>query len=203
MPECGVNAEQMIHEAKSGSEATLGKLLEVYRNYLRILARIEIGRRLQGKLDASDLVQETFLEAHRNFCRFRGKDEPQFVQWLRSILAAKVANLVRHYFGTKARDVRLEQDLAAGLDQSSHMGHELALSLTTPSQHAVRREQAVVLADALELLPSDYREVIILRHLEGLTFPEVAERMQRTRDSVEKLWLRALARLRQVFGERS
>jgi RNA polymerase sigma-70 factor, ECF subfamily len=203
MPECGVNAEQMIHEAKSGSEATLGKLLEVYRNYLRILARIEIGRRLQGKLDASDLVQETFLEAHRNFCRFRGKDEPQFVQWLRSILAAKVANLVRHYFGTKARDVRLEQDLAAGLDQSSHMGHELALSLTTPSQHAVRREQAVVLADALALLPSDYREVIILRHLEGLTFPEVAERMQRTRDSVEKLWLRALARLRQVFGERS
>jgi len=104
------DAEQLIVEAKSGNEAELGRLLELYRTYLRLLARIEIGRRLQGKLDASDLVQETFLEAHRNFAQFRGSDEPQLVRWLRQILAAKVANLVRHYFGTQGRDVRLEQD---------------------------------------------------------------------------------------------
>jgi RNA polymerase sigma-70 factor (ECF subfamily) len=197
-----MNPEQMILAARSGDDAALGPLLECYRTYLRLLARLEIGRRLQGKLDASDLVQEAFLEAHRNFKLFQGTDEPQFANWLRQILAAKVANLVRHYFGTQARDVRVEQEVAAGLDNSSHMlGHELAASLTSPSQQAVKREQAVLLADALERLPADYREVLILRHLEGLTFPEVARRMQRTEDSVQKLWVRGLASLRKAFGE--
>jgi len=197
-----VNPELSILEARAGGEAAVGALLEAYRNYLRLLAHVEIGRRLQGKIDASDLVQETFLEAHRNFPRFQGTDEPQFACWLRQILAAKVANLVRHYFGTQGRDARLEEELAADVENSSRMmGHELAASITSPSQQAVRREQAVLLADALVALPADYREAIILRHLEGLTFPEVARRMERTQDSVEKLWLRALARLRQTMGE--
>ncbi|MCI0639207.1 MAG: sigma-70 family RNA polymerase sigma factor [Gemmataceae bacterium] len=194
--------EQLIQAAKTDGDAALGPLLESYRTYLRLLARVEIGRRLQGKVDASDIVQDTFLEAHRHFAGFQGTSEPQLVHWLRQILAARVANLVRHYFGTQGRDVRLEQQLAADLDNSSRaFGQELVASLTSPSLNAAQREQAVLLADALERLPQDYREVIVLRHLEGLTFPQVAERMERTQDSVEKLWLRALARLRQVFGE--
>lgn len=196
-----VNPDLSILDAKTRGDTAVGSLLESYRNYLRLLARIEIGRRLQGKVDASDLVQETFLEAHRNFHRFQGTDEPQFACWLRQILSAKVANLVRHYFGTQGRDARLEEELAADVENSSRMGHELAASITSPSQQAVRREQAVLLADALNALPADYREAIILRHLEGLTFPEVARRMERTQDSVEKLWLRALARLRQAMGD--
>jgi RNA polymerase sigma-70 factor (ECF subfamily) len=196
-----INPQQSIADARVGGEAAVGALLEVYRNYLRLLAQIEIGRRLQGKVDASDLVQETFLEAHRNFHRFQGNDEPQFAYWLRQILAARVANLVRHYFGTQGRDIRLEEELAAQMDNSSRMlGHELAGSLTSPSEQAAHREQAVLLADALAKLPTDYREVIVLRHLEGLTFPEVARRLNKTQDSVEKLWLRGLARLKQVFG---
>ncbi len=195
-----VNPQQKLLEAQLGGEAAVGSLLELYRNYLRLLARAEIGRRLQGKLDASDLVQETMLEAHRNFGRFQGSEEPQFVSWLRQILAAKVTNLVRHYFGTQGRDVRLEQALAAEVDHSSRMlGQDLMASATSPSVQAVRREQAVLLADALEKLPKDYKEVIILRHIEGLPFAAVARRMERTEDSVQKLWLRALARLRQVF----
>src|SRR6516165_4863205 len=202
MPEPFMNPEQLILDARTKGDASLGQLLDLYRNYLRLLAQVEIGRRLQGKLDASDLVQETFLEAHRHFAGFRGSDEPQLVQWLRQILAAKVANLVRHYFGTKGRNLRLERELAVELDNSSRqLGHDLAASLTSPSEHAVQREQAVLLANALQQLPADYRDVIILRHLEGLTFPEVARRMGRTQDSVDKLWLRALARLRQLFGE--
>ncbi len=197
-----VNPELSILHARTGGEVAVGSLLETYRNYLRLLARVEIGRRLQGKVDASDLVQDTFLEAHRNFHRFQGNDEPQFACWLRQILAAKVANLVRHYLGTQGRDARLEVELAVELDNSSRMiAQELSASLTSPSQQAVRREEAVLLADALDALPVDYREVIILRHLEGLTFPEVARRMERTQDSVEKLWLRALARLRGAMGE--
>ncbi len=193
--------EELLAGARGGDDAALGALLELYRNYLRLLARLEVGRRLQGKLDASDIVQETFAEAHRNFALFRGHEEPQLVHWLRQILAARVANLVRHYFGTQARDVRLEQEVGAALDNSSRMlGIDLSASVSSPSHAASRREQAVILADALDRLPEDYREVIVLRNLEELTFPEVARRMGRTQDSVEKLWLRALLRLRQIFG---
>src|SRR5262245_26348041 len=96
-----VKPDQLLLDAKAGGEAALGPLLELYRNYLRLLARVEIGRRLQGKIDASDLVQETFLEAHRYFAQFQGTDEPQLIRWLRQILAAKVSNLVRHYLGTQ------------------------------------------------------------------------------------------------------
>ncbi|MCS7045687.1 MAG: sigma-70 family RNA polymerase sigma factor, partial [Gemmataceae bacterium] len=169
---------QLIRAARAGDSTALGALLELYRAYLRLLARVEVGRRLQGKLDASDLVQDTFAEAYRNFRLFRGDQEPQFVQWLRQILAARAANLVRHYLGTRARDVRLEQDLNASLDHSARLlGAELAGSLTSPSHAASRREQAVVLAEALERLPPDYRDVIVLRNLEELTFPEVARRL--------------------------
>lgn len=199
-----MTTEQMICDARAGGEAARGLLLDHYRNYLRLLARVEVGRRLQRKLDESDLVQEAMLDAHRHFDNFRGTDERQFVTWLRRILAGKVSNLVRHYYGTRRRDLRLEEDLEAGFSAASRrLSHDLADSLTSPSQQVMRREQGVLLADALEKLRPDYRDAIVLRHLEGLTFPEIAKRMNRSQDSVEKLWLRALARLRQEFDSPS
>jgi RNA polymerase sigma-70 factor (ECF subfamily) len=192
--------EQLIRDARRGDEA-LGRLLARYSNYLLILARVEIGRRLQGKLDPADLVQDVFLDAARYFPTFRGGTEPEFTAWLRQILAGVLANTLRRYFGTRARDPRLEQDLRAGVDRSSCMlTEQLAAPGTSPSEIAVRREQAVLFADALGRLADDYREVIVLRHLEGLAFAEVSARMGRSVDSVEKLWLRALARLRQELG---
>ena len=193
--------ENLLQEARAGDAATLGRLFELYRRYLALLARMQIGQRLQGKVDASDLVQETVLEAHRNFPHFRGATEAQFLSWLRQILASKLANLLRHYLGTQGRDVRLERDLEDDLGRSSALlGRGLVAQQPSPSQQAARREQAVLLADALGELPDDYREVIVLRHLEGLTFPDVARRMGRSLDSVQKLWMRALARLRQLLG---
>ena len=201
MPSTSSTPDQLLNEARGGSTLQLGRLLELYRNYLRLLARIEIGQRLQAKLDASDLVQETLLEAHRNFNKFQGVSEPQFLRWLRQIMAANLANLLRRYFGTQGRDIRLERDLAVHLDQSSQFVDQGLIDReTSPSQQAARREQAVLLADALERLPQDYREVIILRHFEGLPFPEVSRRMDRSLDSVEKLWVRGLARLRHEMG---
>ena len=191
--------EELIESALTGDDGAFGRLLARYSNYLTLLARVEVGRRLQGKLDPADLVQETFLEAHRHFSVFRGKTEPEFVGWLRRILAGVLANMVRRYFGTKARDPRLEQDLQVGLDQSSCVlaGHLISPG-TSPSESASRREQAVLFADALGRLPDDYREVIVLRHLEGLTFAGVSERMGRSVDSVEKIWLRAITKLRKT-----
>src|SRR5262245_49005130 len=193
--------EELIRKARGEDPTLLGQLLELYRQYLGLLARVQIGQRLQGKVDASDVVQDTFLEAHRNFPRFQGASEAQFVAWLRQILAANLGNLVRRYLGTQGRDVRLERELAAAVDESSRaLDGGLVAPQSSPSQQAVRREQAVLLADALGHLPEDYRDVLVLRHLQGLTFPQVADRMGRSVDSVEKLWVRALARLRQTVG---
>jgi RNA polymerase sigma-70 factor (ECF subfamily) len=171
----------------------------LYRNYLSLLARLQIGRRLQGKVDASDLVQEAFLKAYRNFEQFRGATEGELMSWLRQILVLHLLNVMRHH-GVGRRDVRLEKELAAEMDQSSRdLDSALFAKESSPSQQAVRREQAVLLADALEQLPADYREVIVLRHFEGLTFAEVAGRMGRSVDSVDKLWVRALDRMHQLL----
>jgi RNA polymerase sigma-70 factor (ECF subfamily) len=193
--------DQLLQEARGGDATILGQLLEMYRRYLSLLARVQIGQRLQGKVDAEDLVQDTFLEAHRNFARFQGSTEGQFLCWLRKILAARLADMLRHYLGTQGRDVRLERELEDAFDRSSVLLQGgLIAQQSSPSQQAARREQAVLLADALGELPEDYREVIVLRHLEALTFPQVAQRMERSQDSVEKIWMRALVRLRQLLG---
>jgi RNA polymerase sigma-70 factor (ECF subfamily) len=194
------NPEQLLLQARAGDAAPLGQLLELCRRYLALLARLQISPSLKGKVDASDLVRETFREAHRNFAHFRGTSEAQFVQWLRQILAAKLAELLRRYLGTTRRDAHLERDLEDALDRSSVLLHR-GLVLPPVTSQPRRREQAVLLADALEQLSEEDREVLVLRHLEGLTFPGVAQRMGRKLESVEKLWLRALARLRQRLGD--
>jgi RNA polymerase sigma-70 factor (ECF subfamily) len=197
-PELGV----LLQSARAGEGAALGRLLEPYRNYLTLLARLQVGRRLQGKVDASDLVQETFMEAHRDFARFRGTTEGELMAWLRQILATNLADEVRRFQGTRRRNVRLERNLAVQLDQSSQaLDCGLVDRSASPSEKAARRERAVLLADALERLPPAYREVLILRHLEELRFPEVARRMGRTLDSVKNLWVRALAQVRDLLGE--
>lgn len=199
--EAGPEPEQLLCLAREGNGRALGQLLELYRSYLALLARLQVGQRLQSKVDADDLVQDTFLEAHCHFAEFRGTVEAELVCWLRQILAGLLANVIRRYYGTQRRDVRLERELANELDRSSRvLGQSLAAPQSTPSQRAARREQAVLLADALDRLPEDYREVMILHHLEGLPFPEVARRMDRTEDSVKNLWARALAQLRRSLG---
>src|SRR6478609_2001480 len=109
----------LLARARAGEVDVLGELFERFRNYLSVLARVQIGRRLQRKVEEADLVQETFLEAHRGFDRFRGTSEAELVQWLRQIMASRVAMLVRHYCGTQRRNIDLERALADELDQSS------------------------------------------------------------------------------------
>jgi RNA polymerase sigma-70 factor (ECF subfamily) len=196
----GPITQPLLDQARAGDGQALGELLESHRAYLTLLARVQIGRRLQGKVDAADVVQDAFLGAYRDFARFRGTTENEFLGWLRQILAYVLANLVRHYRGTQRRDVRLERQLTIELDQSSQaLDRGLMAAQSSPSQQAVRREQSVLLAEALAQLPEPWRDLLILRHLEGLTFPEVAQRLGRTLDSVKKQWPRALASLRRVM----
>ena len=194
--------EERIALARDGDDETRGALLETYRSYLELLARLEIGQALRTKLDTSDLVQETFLEAFAGFNKFHGTGEPELVGWLRSILTAKTNNLVRHYLGTQGRDIRREQRLEINLDYSSRLlDRGLMAPESTPSRQAAQRELGVLLAEALAALPDDYREVVVLRNLEELSFPEVASRMNRSVDSIQKIWVRALVRLRQAMKD--
>jgi RNA polymerase sigma-70 factor, ECF subfamily len=196
------NPEYLLVLAKAGDSAALGRLLERYRNYVGLLVRLQVGRRLKSKVDVEDLLQEIWLEIHRKIALFRGGSEREFLNWVRRLISSILANQMRHYLGTKRRDLRLERALADDLDHSSLvMNQSLVAAQSSPSQQAVRREQAVLLSDALQSLPDDYREVIILRQLEGLSFPDVARRMGRTEDSVKNVWLRALARLRHMLED--
>jgi len=196
----GDDPATLLQLARNGDDEATGRLLGHYRRYLVLLARLQIDRRLQAKEDASDVVQETLLRAHRSFTDFRGDNEPELVAWLRTILVNQLADLVR-YHEAKRRDIRLERRLHDEMNRSSdNLNRVLAASQTSPSDDAARREQAVLFANALGELPEHYREVIVLHHLEGLTFADVARRMNRTVDGVEKLWTRALVRLRRLLG---
>jgi RNA polymerase sigma-70 factor (ECF subfamily) len=193
--------EALLQQARGGDPAALGQLLELYRNYLRLQARTLIGSALRVRLDPSDLVQETFLEAARDFARFAGSTEGELVAWLRQVLVRNLADQVRRHQSQK-RNARREESLEALLDRSSQEVQEaLATGISTPSAQARRREQSVVLADALAALPPDYREVIVLRHLERLKFDEIAARMGRSSGATRMLWTRALERLHRILEE--
>jgi RNA polymerase sigma-70 factor (ECF subfamily) len=195
-----VDHNRLLEHARGGSADAVGKLLDAYRAYLALLARLQINRQLRGKADASDLVQETFLAAHEHFPEFRGRTEEELLSWLRQIMASKLADLVRRYILSAGRAVRLERQICEDLDRSScALGTVLEAGGSSPSHRATRREHGVLLANALQQLPDDYREVLVLRHLEELSFPEIADRMGRTLDSVKNLWTRSLARLKRIL----
>jgi RNA polymerase sigma-70 factor (ECF subfamily) len=195
--------ELLVVRARAGDKPALGRLLELYRNYLRFLARSLIRPPLHVQLDASDLVQETFLKAHRDFGQFAGSDERELVAWLRQILVRTLANQAKHH-RSRVRDQCRQESLDVLLDRSSlAIQEQMADSIASPSSHAVQREQAVLLADALTRLPVDYREVFILRNLEQVPVEEIAARMGRSPNAVRKLWARAMVALKQAMEENS
>ncbi len=190
-------------EARQGHSDRLGELLELYRNYLRLLARTQIDLHLQGRVNPSDLVQETFLEAYRDFGQFRGKTEKEWLAWLWRILVHNLARLVEQQLKALKRDARREVSLHrvdVGLLDATSARFDAALVSphSSPSEQAQRREQAALVADRMARLPAHYRDVIVLRNLEGLSFDEVGRRMGRTPGAVRLLWLRALEKLRQL-----
>jgi RNA polymerase sigma-70 factor (ECF subfamily) len=194
---------RLIEEARRRAPGALDRLLESYRNYLRLVARTGIDPALRGKADASDVVQETLLKAHRHFDQFEGRTEAELVGWLRQILARNLADLSRRYRSAGARAVGREQSL----DDFDGAASRAALRLFTPggqspSQSAQRREMSLVMADALSELTADYREVLVLRTLEGREWEDVARAMGRTPGAVRLLWARALKKLRPLIERR-
>lgn len=171
---------------------------ESFRARLTLLARVRIGRRLRGKLDPDDVVQETFLAAVAAADEFRGDGDAQTLAWLRAILESRVQKLVARYH-TAARDIRRERPRRPGSSTATDPGPPAPHS--TPSRAAQRREHAELVADALAALPDDYREVLVLRNIEGLTFSDIAARLGRSVGAVTMLWARAVRRFRLATPE--
>jgi RNA polymerase sigma-70 factor (ECF subfamily) len=184
--------------SREGDES--GPALERYRPYLLLLARLRLDPRLRGKLDASDVVQQTLLEAHLARGQFHGTDG-QEAAWLRQILARNLANAVRDLLRDK-RDVRREQSLEAAIEESSRrLEGWLAAEQSSPSERAARHEQGVRLAAALAELPEAQRESLTLHHLEGRPLEEVARLVGRSREAVAGLIKRGLRQLRHRLRE--
>jgi RNA polymerase sigma-70 factor (ECF subfamily) len=200
MTDNGVSIPDLIRKARKHEAGAIDRLLETYRQYLKLLARTGIDASLQGKADPSDLVQETFLKAHQHFDQFRGQGEAELTTWLRQILARNLADLVRRYHRAESRRTGRERSLEQLLNASSQaLDNLLADAAGSPSESAQRRELSVVLANALAELSDEQREVIVLRSLEERDWPEVARRMGRTAGAVRMLWVRALKRLRPLI----
>ncbi len=188
----------LLSEAIAGNREALGEILIRHRSYLKMLASAQIHQRLQGKADPSDLVQETCLEAHKQIATFRGKSNAEFAGWLRGILANLLAKHFRRFLGTQQRDLNMERSLADSLEHASGcMQRGLVAKVASPSHALMESEKMLELSAALEKLPEDYRMAILLRNIQGLAFADVAKAMNRSVDSVEKLWVRGLAKLKQ------
>jgi RNA polymerase sigma-70 factor (ECF subfamily) len=170
--------------------------LERFRSYLVLLARTRLGHRLQSKLGASDVVQQTMLEAHQGLGQFRGRSEAEMAAWLRQILARNLANAARDFSRLK-RDAGRERSLEAALeDSAARLEGWLAAGPSSPSQGAVRQEDALRLAQALEELPTAQRAAIVLRHIDGLSLADIAGQLDCTTAAVTGLLHRGLKNLR-------
>lgn len=172
-----------------------------YRSWLHLLAEGEVDARLRNKFSASDAVQQTLLIAWQDRDQCRAEEEGQRMAWLRKILANQLAQLARHYAGTKRRDLSRERSIDQSLSQSSqNVAQWLADEGPSPSGVAMALERQRQLSDLLDKLPSDYRTVLILRNIKELPHAEIADRMGKSEGAVRVLWVRALTQLKAELG---
>ncbi|QDT09482.1 sigma-70 family RNA polymerase sigma factor [Planctomycetes bacterium K23_9] len=190
----------LLSRARSGDLDALGKLLQWYVNYLSILASSQMDRRLRGRMNSSDVVQEAMLAAHRDFGDFRGGSQGELLGWLRQILIHTLHRMFARHFAAEKRDVRRELSLdefSMGVEESAcNLAAILPATCESPSGPMQAREDAVSLANQLECLSAPYRDVIVFRVLQGLSFDEIGLQMQRSSGAVRMLWLRALESFR-------
>lgn len=193
---------EIIDSVRRGNTQTLGQLLQLYRNYLNVLATTQLDRRLRRRMSTSDLVQETMLAAHRDFGQFRGGSEGELLAWLRQILCNCLSHAVEKNIHAQKRDMRREvamENVARRVDESvARMSNLFAANDASPSQIVGRRELAAELSDQLAKLKPTYRDVIVYRNLQSLSFDEIADRMDMKTGAARMLWMRAIAKFKEI-----
>jgi RNA polymerase sigma-70 factor (ECF subfamily) len=175
--------------------------LEQYRDYLRLLARMQLNPLLQAKIDPSDIVQETLLRAHERHDQFRGQTEAEYAAWLRQILANQLIDAARR-FGAAGREVVRERSLEEALQESAiRLESWLATGSPSPEQRAARQEDVLRLARALAELPQDQRAVVEMKHLQGCSLEAIGQHLGRSKGAVASLLHRGVVRLRALLQE--
>ncbi len=196
---------ELLSKARAGESDALGELCALYRNYLRMVVRTGMGPRLRERVEMSDVVQEVLVEVVRQFPQFTGQNEAALVGWLRRLVGQKLADLGRYHSRAKragaATAVTLDAPIFDGGghrpgEESGRLLDRLALSQTSPSQAASRREQIVLLADALAALPMAEADVLWVYFSENLSFEAIGERVGLSRKSIRGIWARGLKRLK-------
>lgn len=192
---------ELLERARAGDDAARNELFAMCRSYVAISAKAEMASWLKAKVDASDLIQQTLLEAHRGLDRFRGQTEAEWLGWLRQILAHNAADYVRQFHGVEKRRAAREVPLQTG-DDDSQAELQLADAGDSPSQIVQRKEMQLQMADAIAQLSDEYQQVIILRNMQRLPFDEIAEQMGRSRPATQMLWSRAVRKLQEYLPPR-
>ena len=182
----------------SGPPRDRSSLLEQFRDYLRLLARLSVDERLRAKLDPSDVVQQTMLEAHRAMPGFTGETDAEMAGWLRQILARNLADQLRHFTRAK-RHVGNERSLEASMALSTRRIDVWLAPDSSPSQTLIRSDEVLSLADSLARLPRDQRQAVEQHYLAELPSAEIARRMDRSEAAVAGLLRRGLKRLRELM----
>jgi RNA polymerase sigma-70 factor, ECF subfamily len=190
-----IELESWIEAARQGDREALGQALSAVRDYLLLVANKELDPSLRCKGNASDLVQETFLRAQRGMQAFRGRTPSEWRHWLRSILVRNLAQERRRFCSTAKRQVQLEVNIA---DERRFEGSR---DNETPSRDLAQRERETALYEGLQRLPDHYRQVVVWRYREQLTFEEIGRRCRISTEAARKLWTRALGQLRKELGQ--
>jgi RNA polymerase sigma-70 factor (ECF subfamily) len=191
------DVEVWIKLARTGSAEALGRLLEVCRPYLLLVANQELPTELRGKMGASDLVQETCLRAHHHFEDFHDEGRAELVAWLRRILLNNVADQKRRYSATEKRRVSRELSLPVGTEAEVL---DLPAPGPSPSSMIAATERDEALEDALLQLPENYRQVLTWRNFDRVPYEEIGRRLDRSPEAARKLWVRAIEQLQQILS---
>jgi RNA polymerase sigma-70 factor, ECF subfamily len=189
-----------LDAARAGNGSALGRVLELCRPYLLAIANADLDSDLQAKAGASDLVQQSLMEAQQAFERFAGQSQDELLAWLKRILKNNLVDFFRRFRDAPARNL----DREASLDHEGADGlrQQIPSEASSPLDNLVAVEKKVALEEALARLPEEYRRVIDLRHREGKSFPEIGAALGKTDEAVRKIWFRALERLRQELEGR-
>ncbi len=195
--------EQLFLQARAGDSQALGALFDRYRLRLRQIVRLRLDRRLYGRIDASDVLQETYLDLSRRFPEYVANPAVPFYLWLRSLLGQRLITLHRQHLGTQMRDAAQEVSLYRGAlpeASSQSLANQLLGRLTSPSQAATRAELQIRLQETLNRMDPLDREVLVLRHFEELSNQETAEVLGLQKSAASKRYRRALERLTAILS---
>jgi RNA polymerase sigma-70 factor, ECF subfamily len=195
--------DSLSERLRAGDTAAAGELFAACRDRLKKMVRLRLDRRLQGRLDASDVLQEAFLDVQRKTAEFAGKPDMPAYLWLRLITTERLLNLHRHHLGTQMRDAGQEVSLCPGGSPaaSTHSLANLLLGrLTSPTQAAMRAERQLRLQEALNGMDALDREILALRHFEELSNSEAATVLGLSKTAASNRYIRALKRLKEILA---